>query len=70
MSAVNNNFDSVNVADFQKAKTMAEEMKDIRKIKLRREAMVDPSKIGKLIKAETTLLYNSNAKVVQTTGSL
>jgi hypothetical protein len=50
--------------------SLAEEMKNLRKLRMQRETLADPSKIGKLLVAETTLLYNSNAEIVQTAGSL
>jgi hypothetical protein len=50
--------------------SLAEQLKDLRKLRMQRETIGDPSKIGKLLVAETTLLYNSNAEIVQMAGSL
>ncbi|MBI9078405.1 MAG: hypothetical protein JEY79_01535 [Pseudodesulfovibrio sp.] len=48
----------------------ADEMKNIRKQRLQREVMVDPSKAKKLIKLEASPVYNAQGKVIQSTGSL
>ncbi len=48
----------------------AQEMKNIRKQRLEREVMVDPSKAKKLVKLEASPVYNAQGKVIQATGSL
>ncbi|WP_029897778.1 hypothetical protein [Desulfohalovibrio reitneri] len=52
------------------AKGIAEEMKDIRKLKMSREAMVDPSKVGKLIQMQANPIYNASGNIIQTAGKL
>ena len=48
----------------------AQEMKDIRKQRMLREVMVDPSKAGDLVKIESSPVYNAKGKVIQSAGSL
>ncbi|MGL1862535.1 MAG: hypothetical protein OCC46_08445 [Pseudodesulfovibrio sp.] len=48
----------------------ANEMKDIRKQRMQREVMVDPSKASELVKLEASPVYNAQGKVIQSAGSL
>lgn len=48
----------------------ADEMKNIRKQRLQREVMVDPSKARLLVKLEASPVYNANGQVIQSAGSL
>jgi hypothetical protein len=48
----------------------SDEMKNIRKQRLQREVMVDPSKARELVKLEASPVYNANGQVIQSTGSL
>lgn len=48
----------------------AQEMKDIRKQRMLREVMVDPSKAKELVKVEASPVYNAKGKVIQSAGSL
>ncbi|QJB58505.1 hypothetical protein HFN16_16110 [Pseudodesulfovibrio sp. zrk46] len=48
----------------------AQEMKDIRKQRMQREVMVDPSKAKELVKIEASPVYNAKGKVIQSAGSL
>ncbi|MDC0336061.1 hypothetical protein OAN24_04090, partial [Pseudodesulfovibrio sp.] len=48
----------------------ADEMKDIRKQRMQREVMVDPSKARELVKLEASPVYNAQGKVIQSAGSL
>ncbi len=50
--------------------TAAEDMKQIRKQRMNREAMADPSKMKDLIKAEASPVYNAKGVVIQSAGSL
>jgi len=48
----------------------ANQMKDIRKQRMQREVMVDPSKARELVKLEASPVYNAQGKVIQSAGSL
>lgn len=48
----------------------AQEIKDIRKQRMQREVMVDPSKARDLVKLEASPVYNAKGKVIQSAGSL
>lgn len=48
----------------------SQEMKDIRKQRMQREVMVDPSKAKELVKIESSPVYNAKGKVIQSAGSL
>jgi hypothetical protein len=50
--------------------SLAEQMKNLRKQRMQRETLADPSLLRKLMVTESTLLYNSSAEVVQSAGSL
>ena len=50
--------------------SLAEQMKNLRKVRMQRETLADPSLLRKLMVTESTLLYNSSAEVVQSAGSL
>lgn len=52
-------------APVRKTDTLANEMKDIRKARLRREVLVEPGMAMKLAKLEGTLTYNTNGNIVQ-----
>lgn len=55
----------------EKATTDAEMMKDIRKARLQRKVLQDPSLAGKLVATEASPVYNARGEVVQaltTTG--
>lgn len=54
----------------KKDASAANEMKDIRKQRLQREVMVDPSKASDLVKLEASPVYNAQGKVIQSAGSL
>lgn len=49
---------------------MMEEMKRIRKLKMEREVLADPSKAKELMKAESTVTYNAKGTLIQTAGSM
>lgn len=53
-----------------KGASSADEIKNIRKQRMQREVMVDPSKARELIKLEASPVYNANGKVIQSAGSL
>ncbi|MEF2145734.1 MAG: hypothetical protein V3573_09835 [Desulfovibrionaceae bacterium] len=46
----------------------AEMMKDIRKAKLQRQVMADPSLAAKLVAVEATATYNASGDLVQAVG--
>lgn len=48
----------------------ADEMKSIRKARMHREVMVDPSKARELVKVEASPVYNAKGKIIQSAGSL
>lgn len=50
--------------------SMMEEMKQIRKLKMEREVLADPSKAKELMKAESTVTYNAKGALIQTAGSM
>ena len=54
----------------RKESSGAQEMKDIRKQRMQREVMVDPSKAKELVKIESSPVYNAKGKVIQSAGSL
>ncbi len=54
----------------RKDASSADEMKNIRKQRLQREVMVDPSKARDLVKLESSPVYNAQGKVIQSAGSL
>lgn len=48
---------------------MANEMKDIRKARLQRQVMADPSLAGKLVATEASPTYNAKGEVIQALSS-
>lgn len=52
-------------APVRKTETLANEMKDIRKMRLRRQVFLEPDMAMKLAKLEATLTYNANGNIVQ-----
>jgi HD-like signal output (HDOD) protein len=48
--------------------SLAAQMKDVKKARLHREALADPSLYAKLVKAEASPVYNSRAELIQGTG--
>lgn len=48
---------------------MANEMKDIRKARLQRQVMADPSLAGKLVATEASPTYNAKGSVIQALSS-
>ncbi len=49
--------------------SMANEMKDIRKARLQRQVMADPSLAGKLVATEASPTYNAKGAVIQALSS-
>jgi len=49
--------------------SMANEMKDIRKARLQRQVMADPSLAGKLVATEASPTYNAKGSVIQALSS-
>ena len=61
---INNNFK----LETQGGDTQAEEMKNIRRARLRRMVNADPSLAGKLVALETSPVYNANGSLIQSVG--
>lgn len=54
-----------------KGSNFAEQIKDIRKVRLQREVLENPEMAGKLVKVEATGTYNAKGEVIQAvTGDL
>ena len=49
--------------------SMANEMKEIRKAKLQRQVMSDPSLAGKLVATEASPQYNASGELIQAVSS-
>lgn len=52
----------------QEKQTTAQAMKDIRKAKLRRQVLADPSLAQKLVAVEASPVYNSRGELIQSLG--
>ncbi len=57
--------ESINSLPEVRKPNLAQEMKSIRKQKLQREVLADPSKAGELVKTQATGTYNTNGELVQ-----
>ncbi|WP_035244294.1 hypothetical protein [Desulfonatronovibrio hydrogenovorans] len=54
-----------NEARIRKGQSNAEEIKNLQKARLNRQAVQDPSLVSKIVALESTMVYNSNAELVQ-----
>lgn len=53
----------------QSGNALANEMKDIKKARLQRQVMADPSLAGKLVATEASPTYNAEGSVIQAVSS-
>jgi len=53
----------------KKASSFADEMKDIRKQRLRRQVFEDAKLAGKLVAVEASPVYNAKGQLIQTLGN-
>jgi len=65
-----NNLEQMMEEAKNKGASSADEMKNIRKQRMQREVMVDPSKARDLVKLEASPVYTAQGKVIQSAGSL
>lgn len=49
-------------------RTLATQMKEVRKARMRRELYANPKLAGKLVALEVSPVYNSKAELIQSTG--
>ena len=49
--------------------SMAQTMKDIRKARLRRQVLADPTMAQKLVAVEASPVYNSRGELIQSVGT-
>lgn len=51
------------------AESNANEIKNIKRAKMEREVLADPSRAGELVATKSTPTYNTNGSVIQATSS-
>lgn len=61
---------SVNLDTTTHGPDVAEQMKSIRKARLRRQVFSNPELARELVKVESSAVYNTKGQIVQTVGSL
>ncbi len=57
--------DQIQAPDKNSGNSLANEMKQIRKARLHRQALQDPSLHGKLVATEASPVYNAKGEVIQ-----